>query len=36
MEETGADGCDFVDGCVEGGFVGFGRLVEAADLPDKL
>ncbi len=29
-------GCNFVDGCVEGFFVCFGRLVEAADLPDEL
>ncbi len=36
MEKTGADGGDFVDGCVEGGFVCLGGLVEAADLPDEL
>ena len=36
MEKTGADGSYFVDGGVEGGFVGFGGLVEAADLPDEL
>jgi hypothetical protein len=36
VEKTGADGSYFVDGGVEGGFVGFGGLVEAADLPDEL
>ena len=36
MEKTGTHGCDLVDGCVEGGFVGLGGLVEAADLPDEL
>jgi hypothetical protein len=36
MEQASADGRDFVDGCVEGGFVCLGWLVEAADLPDEL
>src|SRR5437868_3063756 len=36
VEEAGADGCDLVDGCVEGCLVCFGGLVEAADLPDEL
>ena len=36
IEEAGADGCNFVDGCVEGFFVCFRGLVEAADLPDEL
>src|SRR5258708_6425317 len=36
VEESSADGCDLIDGLVEGGFVCFGGLVEAADLPDEL
>ena len=36
MEESSADVRDLIDGCVEEGFVGFGGLVEAADLPDEL
>jgi hypothetical protein len=36
VEEARADVCNFIDGCIEGGFVGFGGLVEAADLPDEL
>src|SRR5215470_13200416 len=27
---------DFVNGCVEGGFVGFGRFVKAGNLADEL
>jgi hypothetical protein len=36
VEESSADVCDLIDGCVEGGFVRFRGLVEAADLPDEL
>jgi hypothetical protein len=36
VEKTGADGCDLIDCCVEGGFVCLGGLVEAADLPHEL
>jgi hypothetical protein len=36
MEETGADVGYLIDSCVEGDFIGLGRLGEAADLADEL
>lgn len=36
MEKFGGSGCDFLNGGEEGGFVGFGGLVEAGDFADEL